>query len=189
MIEEIIFDCFGVLTQDGWTAFINKYASSENEQELRDLNTLADKGLIDYPEFLKRVSVITGVDSDTAHTIVTTSLHPNEEVFTLAHNLTSSYKLGIISNVGSPLTNYFEHGKLRDFSVQTLSFELGVVKPAPEIYKLHLAKSGVTPDKAVFIDDRAPNCEGARAVGMHAIHYQNYEQLVGDLQKLGVTTV
>jgi len=48
MIKEIIFDCFGVLTQDGWTAFIKKYAKPDMMDDLRAANELADKGIIGY---------------------------------------------------------------------------------------------------------------------------------------------
>lgn len=187
MIEEVIFDCFGVLTQDGWTAFINKYANKSEMDDLSAANALADKGLISYAEFLERVSDITGVAESVAHTMVTSSLHPNEPVFALANQLAHSYKLGIISNVGSPLEHYFPEGYLSIFQIQTLSFQEGLVKPGPEIFKRHLERSGVVASRAVFIDDRRTNCDGARAAGLKAIHFQNVDQLAHDLAALGVS--
>jgi FMN phosphatase YigB (HAD superfamily) len=46
---------------------------------------------------------------------------------------------------------------------------------------------GREPAEAVFIDDFAHNIEGARAVGMAAIHYQPGIDLVAELAALGVT--
>ena len=43
-----------------------------------------------------------------------------------------------------------------------------LLKPDPAIYYLALDRFGLKPDEAIFIDDRAINVEGARAVGMHA---------------------
>ena len=43
-----------------------------------------------------------------------------------------------------------------------------LLKPDPAIYYLALDRFGLKPDEALFIDDRAINVEGARAVGMHA---------------------
>lgn len=186
MIKEIIFDCFGVLTQDGWTAFTKKYATPETADDLHAVNAVADKGIIGYPEFLKQVSEITGAPEATAHQIITSSLHPNEEIFALAHALKRNYNLGIISNVGSPLRDYFPSGYLDDFVVQTLSFEVGIIKPSAEIFTLHLQRSGVDAAEAVFIDDRLSNCEAARNVGLHAIHFQTLDLLSSELLKLGI---
>jgi HAD superfamily hydrolase (TIGR01509 family) len=50
-----------------------------------------------------------------------------------------------------------------------LSFEVGSVKPSPEIYLSALEELGVAPADAVMIDDQARFCAGAQAVGIRAI--------------------
>lgn len=45
-------------------------------------------------------------------------------------------------------------------------------------------KLGVRCDECVFIDDRQEYVEGARAVGMQAILYQNLPQLKEDIIKI-----
>lgn len=186
MIKEIIFDCFGVLTQDGWTAFTNKYAKPEMMDDLHAANVLADKGIIDYHEFLKRIGQITHTSEAVADQIITASLHPNEDVFVFIKTLSKHYTIGAISNVGSPLETYFPEGYMAAFTVQTLSFREGLVKPSVEIFKRHLERSGFSADQAVFIDDRESNCEGARAAGLHAIHFRSLDQLKQDLKNIGV---
>ncbi len=48
-----------------------------------------------------------------------------------------------------------------------LSFEVGVAKPDPGIYLAALeALGGVEPAEAVFVDDQARYCDGARALGI-----------------------
>jgi 2-haloacid dehalogenase len=37
----------------------------------------------------------------------------------------------------------------------------------------------------VFVDDSPANVEGARAVGMHAVHFTGPEPLATDLRRLG----
>jgi putative hydrolase of the HAD superfamily len=67
------------------------------------------------------------------------------------------------------------------------SFELGIAKPAAEIY-LHVLKAEHRqPEEAIFIDDKPVNVEGARAVGMHGIHFTGREALERDLEALGIT--
>ena len=52
-----------------------------------------------------------------------------------------------------------------------VSYQLGARKPDPELYRRALDHYGVTAENAFLADDSAPNCEGARAVGMTAHHF------------------
>jgi putative hydrolase of the HAD superfamily len=63
---------------------------------------------------------------------------------------------------------------------------LGVRKPEELIYKLALKISQREPQECVFIDDRGLNLECARELGMHAIQFQNVDQLRNDLAQLGI---
>jgi len=50
------------------------------------------------------------------------------------------------------------------------SSEVGMRKPDERIYRLSLERLGVAAHEAAFIDDAAGNVEGARRVGLHAVH-------------------
>ncbi len=56
----------------------------------------------------------------------------------------------------------------RRFRDIVVSGEEKLLKPDPAIYYRALDRFGLRPDEALFIDDRAINVEGARAVGMNA---------------------
>jgi HAD superfamily hydrolase (TIGR01509 family) len=45
-------------------------------------------------------------------------------------------------------------------------------KPDPAAYELAARQLGREPEQVLFIDDRRTNCDGARAIGMAAIHFQ-----------------
>ena len=60
-----------------------------------------------------------------------------------------------------------------------------MVKPDPAIYRLLLDRFGLSAQDCVFIDDSPRNVEGARAVGMHAVHFISPEQLARDLDGFG----
>lgn len=51
------------------------------------------------------------------------------------------------------------------------SYELGLIKPDPEIYLRVCSQIGILPQQCVFIDDLAENIEGARNIGMQAIRF------------------
>jgi putative hydrolase of the HAD superfamily len=54
-----------------------------------------------------------------------------------------------------------------EFDAVLLSFEVGAHKPDPEIYLEALRRLAVvTPERAVFVDDQTPYCDGAAALGI-----------------------
>ena len=65
----------------------------------------------------------------------------------------------------------------RRFRDILVSGEEKLLKPDPAIYYRALDRFGLRPDQALFVDDRAINVEGARAVGMHAHLFTSAEDL------------
>ena len=72
------------------------------------------------------------------------------------------------------------------FDGGVISGEVGVLKPEPEIYTLLVARFGIDPQRAVFIDDVAANAEGGRALGIHGIHFTGPKALRAELAALGI---
>lgn len=83
-----------------------------------------------------------------------------------------------------PKIRGYEHLDLLDHVV--VSGQVGLMKPDPAIFALALEHAGVEADRAVFVDDSMPNVEGARRVGIHAIHFVGVAELRRDLAELGV---
>jgi putative hydrolase of the HAD superfamily len=77
-----------------------------------------------------------------------------------------------------------ERGLYRPFDRAFLSTELGVGKPGRAIFERALAELGCAPDEAVFTDDNLENADGARAAGLHAIHYKDYDGFASELDGL-----
>jgi epoxide hydrolase-like predicted phosphatase len=87
-------------------------------------------------------------------------------------SLRPRYKTGTISDaVPGTRENVKQYVNGDVFDVSVFSAEEGVRKPDPEIYERALSRLGVAPAEAIFVDDRLKNVEGARQVGMHALHY------------------
>lgn len=77
--------------------------------------------------------------------------------------------------------NYPFLGLFRDIVV---SGEEHSVKPDPEIYQVLLQRNDLRAEDCIFIDDNQHNVDGARRVGMHAIHFTSPEALEADLETL-----
>ncbi len=98
------------------------------------------------------------------------------------------YLLAALNNEGRELNAYrIERFHLdRNFTVLLSSCYLGLRKPDEMIYRRALEITHRAPEESVFIDDRLPNVEGARRVGMNVIHFQNAAKLRGELARCGV---
>jgi 2-haloacid dehalogenase len=75
---------------------------------------------------------------------------------------------------------------LAGFDGVVVSGDERVLKPDPAIYRLLLDRYALEAGACVFIDDSKANVEGARAVGMHAIHYLEPMDLSAELRRLGL---
>lgn len=181
------FDCFGVMTEDGWMAFLNRYAKPESLQDLVDSNRKLDLGLIDFEQHIEEVVDISGVERDEALRIIVVNHTVNSKLVELIKRLKPNYKIGMISNIGgNRLSEFLPQEAIELFDVITLSFAVGAIKPQPEIYQKHLDDMGVEPVELIFTDDRQENCRGAETLGIKAIYYQNMIQLEDDLKAAGV---
>lgn len=79
-------------------------------------------------------------------------------------------KLGLISNAFPSAKYILDHLHLREwFDFLLLSFELPYAKPDPRIYEHALRSANITPQQALFVDDRAKFVQGAKEVGMEAL--------------------
>ena len=61
-----------------------------------------------------------------------------------------------------------ELGLEREADAVVLSFEVGVAKPDPGIYRAALDALDARPEEAVFVDDQAAYCDGAEAIGIRS---------------------
>jgi epoxide hydrolase-like predicted phosphatase len=94
------------------------------------------------------------------------------------------WKTGLISNAWSGLRAYLVEKKFDDaFDSLVISAEAGMMKPKAEIYQLALEKLNVRAEEALFVDDFIENVEGARAVGMSAIHFKDPQQAIVEVKK------
>ena len=96
----------------------------------------------------------------------------NTELLDYVHWLRTRCKTATLSdawpNARQQCQPYINDGV---FDVMVYSAEEGIKKPNPEIFKRTLGRLAVTPDEAVFVDDRQKNVDAANALGLHGIQY------------------
>lgn len=109
----------------------------------------------------------------------------------IAHirRLRRHYQTAIISNAMPGLMTLLtgKHPIADAFDVIVGSGDVGIAKPDAAIYQLTLDQLGRQAEEAIFIDDSQRNIEGARAVGLHTIHYTPGLDLAAALHGYGIT--
>ena len=114
--------------------------------------------------------------------------HLDHELVAYIRQLKPHYQLAIISNAKDDLNVTMQEidpvGDLFELVVGS-GYER-VMKPNAAIFHRTLERLQRQPQEAVFIDDFLHNVEGARAVGMNAIHFQPGLDLPAALAEMGV---
>ena len=75
---------------------------------------------------------------------------------------------------------------MRHFHGYVLSYEVGLLKPDPQIYREAILRAHCRAEECFFTDDLAANVEAARHEGMDAVQFQSFEQLSEELQARGL---
>ncbi|MGA2908612.1 MAG: HAD family phosphatase [Terracidiphilus sp.] len=94
----------------------------------------------------------------------------------------------IVSNMGDSVHEYMvrELDWLSRFDVLVWSYQLGVAKPDPAIYRYALERLGTQPEETLFLDDKVENVETAGALGMRGMIFSTIEKLRLDLVESGL---
>ena len=67
-----------------------------------------------------------------------------------------------------------------------LSYEVGVMKPAADIYRAAIQKTGLPAEKIFYTDDLEPNVLAAKECGMDAVLFKDTAQLTRELHLRGL---
>lgn len=112
-------------------------------------------------------------------------LAPNEPMLEFMGGLRErGYRLAICTNNVREWSERWramipDHGL---FEVIVDSAFVGMRKPQPEIYELTLERLGLTPERAVFVDDLEVNCAAATELGLRSVWFQSTEQAIADVE-------
>jgi epoxide hydrolase-like predicted phosphatase len=95
------------------------------------------------------------------------------------------HQTALLSNDSAALDDKLNDLGIADlFDPVVISAHIGVMKPDPGAYQAVLNILDYSPAQTVFIDDRLDNVLGARALGMHGIHYVRDMDIAAALEPL-----
>jgi glucose-1-phosphatase len=157
-----------------------------------DLQLKYERGAISTREFYEHFCEKTNTKPDydalclAAADIFTLNCDTGPIVSALA---TAGIRVGILSNTCEVHWRllFSDHTQIdRSFELYALSYQIGSLKPEPEIYLAAAKLAGVAPQEIFFCDDRPENVAGATAVGYDAVLYETPQKLHQDLRARGL---
>lgn len=178
MIRAVVFDCFGVLVGTSYFTFRN-LCPPEKHKELADAHLATDYGFITQEEYAARVGDIIGMDHERVREAINQHHTTNKDLMAYVKQLRTTHKTALLSNVGSGVIETIFSAREREelFDEMILSYQVHMVKPDPEIFKLAARKLELPIEQCLMIDDRQEFCDGAEIAGMPYIRYQSNEQI------------
>jgi putative hydrolase of the HAD superfamily len=200
-IRVLFLDIGGVLLTNGWDHNMRQRAAQEfglDYQEMNDRHSMTfdtyERGLLSLDNYLQRV-VFYRQRSFSPEQFKefmfsrSQAIDDNIEFFQIlakANNL----RVAAISNEGRELTVHrirtFGLTKLIEFFISSCFVHYR--KPDEGIYRLALDIAQVSPQEAVYVDDRAMFVEIAQNLGIYSLYYQSQSETRRELERVGLKT-
>ncbi len=195
MIRLVMFDLGGVLADIGDPAnqMSLEMSTAEFWQTWLTSPTLRafETGAIDADEFLARFPPELGL-SDSAgafhQRLMRWWLPLRTGVDALLDRLSRRVQLALLSNTNAfhwPMVSE-QSSSFHRFDHVFLSYEVGLCKPDPEVFRHVLEEVRVRADEILFLDDSEANVEAARSSGIVAERVQRFEDIAAALTANGL---
>lgn len=198
-MENIIFDVGKVLVKYEWEKYLDSFGFSKEKRDKiakavfqsktwdeRDRGSESEEYYIeqmikDAPEYADDIREVMRRSGETIE------MMDYAETW-IRYLKDKGYHIYILSNYSAYMLEktQSELAFLKYVDGAVFSCDVKQIKPEAAIYRTLLNRYHLDPEKSVFLDDRAENCEGARKEGIHAIQFESFKQAAAELEKLGV---
>ena len=195
-IKLLVFDMGHVFVDFEWESVCLGFCESAKidreyfDPVLRKIAALGyERGKIDTGGLLEAIYEMTGMRYTAAEftTLWNHTFRENEEMAALLQMLKAQKPIYLLSNTNESHWQFLQnsYNVSRHFEELILSYEIGHVKPHPEIYEEVLKRSGFKAQECLFVDDLPQNIAAAAELGMQTIHFQGVDDLKARLTALG----
>ncbi len=172
VIKAVLFDYFGVISSDEYWRYVRE--DKNMQAGFHELSDQVNRGKISWQDFEAIVAERTGTSRRAVHAMYEQA-RIDPRVLAYAHDLHETYKTALVTNAHheflDPIVSSAHLSNVFDQII--LSSRIGATKPQPRIYEVTAQTLGVMPEECIFIDDIGRNVDGAEAVGMHGVLYQD----------------
>jgi len=192
-LRAVLFDYGGVIAEEGfYNGLINqaeKQALDARSMPQEGLNAAYDSGFVtgrgseaDFWQLMRKRTGLEGDDSFLTERILD-GFQLRPAMIRLVKKLR---KKGFITGILSDQTKWLNQlDKLdhffQEFDHIFISYELGKGKRDPAIFSDVVKNLGLKPEQILFIDDNERYVQTARKMGLSAIQYSEYDQLLTEI--------
>jgi epoxide hydrolase-like predicted phosphatase len=191
----LLVDWGGVMTSNVFDTFrafcesegLERHAIRDrfrNDRASRELLIALEMGQLSEEEFEPKFAAILGVPAPGLIDRMFGAGQSDEQMLGVVRRVRAAgIATGLISNSWG--TRRYDRALLAElFDGVVISGEVGMRKPAPNIYLLGAERIGLEPGMCVFVDDLQFNLEPAAELGMATIHHRDYELTIRELERL-----
>ncbi len=154
------------------------------DPQAREALIALEEGRLPEPEFESQLATILNVNP--SHLIDRLFAGSSPEPVMLAAVLSAraqGIRTGLISNSWG--TRRYDRERLAElFDGVVISGDVGMRKPAPEMYRMGAEQVGLSPEACVFVDDLPFNLAPAAELGMATVHHTDPERTVQELEAI-----
>ena len=191
----LLVDWGGVLTSDVFASFgafcelegLDRDATSRvfrNDAECRELILGLEIGTVAQDEFEPRVAALLGVAAPGLIDRLFARAQPDEDMVDAVRRARAGgIRTGLVSNSWGT-TRYPRDLLAELFDGVVISGEVGLRKPAQEIYALGAERIGLAPSDCVFVDDLQLNLAPAESLGMATVRHRTADETIAQLERL-----
>lgn len=179
-----LFDSFGAFCADAGLADDAVRQHFREPGRGQDLLVEMECGRLPIGDFEVQFADVLGVSPAGLVQRLFAGLEPNEPLYAAveaAH--AAGIRTGLISNSWGT-EGYDLERFARIFDALVISGELGMRKPAPEIYAIGAERLGLPPEQCVMVDDLGGNLKPAAAMGMATVKHVHTPDTVSTLEEL-----
>ena len=191
----LLIDWGGVLTSNLFASF-NAFCAEEglepdaiatafrSNPEARDLVIGLETGTIPEATFEQRLSEMLGIKPTPLIERLMAGAAKDEAMCDAVLSArTHGIKTGLVSNSWG-VTRYPRPLLQELFDGVVISGEVGLRKPAPEMYTRGANAIGLEPRQCVFVDDLPFNLKPAAELGMATVHHVDAERTISELEQV-----
>ena len=191
----LLIDWGGVLTSDLFASF-RAFCELEGlepetvrrrfreDRNCRDLLIALETGTVEEDQFELRFAELLGVPAPELIDRMFAGSVPDEEMLGAVRRARAAgIRTGLVSNSWG--TRRYPREVLAElFDGVVISGEVGIRKPAPEIYAIGAESIGLAPEECVFVDDLPFNLEPAAELGMATVLHRTAGETLPELESL-----
>jgi putative hydrolase of the HAD superfamily len=179
-----LFASFGAFCSEAGLAPDTLVQAFRGDAAFRDLLIAFEEGRVEEPVFEERFGGLLGVPHDGLIDGLFARVGPDTAMLDAVRAARGAgIRTGLVSNSWG--TRRYDRALLDElFDGVVISGEVGMRKPAPEMYRLGAERAGVAPAACVYVDDLPFNLPPAAELGMATVHHVDTPATIAELERL-----